>query len=79
MPIGEHIYPFTFALPPNIPSSFESDLGHVRYTVKAIIDRPWKFDQETKDAFTVVSSFDLNMEPRASVILYYFVLLFYTK
>ncbi|XP_051165266.1 arrestin domain-containing protein 17-like [Leptopilina boulardi] len=62
---GEHFYPFMCSLPPNIPSSFESDLGYVRYTIKAILDRPWKFDHETKDAFTVVSSFDLNTESRA--------------
>ncbi|XP_015118177.1 arrestin domain-containing protein 17 isoform X1 [Diachasma alloeum] len=66
LPIGEHSYPFTCALPQNLPSSFEHDYGHVRYTVKAIIDRPWKFDQEVKAAFTVVSHFDLNREARAS-------------
>ncbi|XP_063990814.1 arrestin domain-containing protein 17 isoform X2 [Diachasmimorpha longicaudata] len=66
IPVGEHSYPFTCALPLNLPSSFEHDYGHVRYTVKAIIDRPWKFDQEVKAAFTVVSHFDLNREARAS-------------
>lgn len=62
---GEHKFPFTCALPANLPSSFESDFGHVRYTVKATLDRPWKFDQEVKSAFTLVSPFDLNQEPRA--------------
>ncbi|XP_015601478.1 arrestin domain-containing protein 17 [Cephus cinctus] len=66
LPAGEHKYQFSVTLPPDLPSSFESDFGHVRYTVKAILDRPWKFDQETKVAFTVVSSFDLNQEPKAS-------------
>ncbi|XP_043277832.1 arrestin domain-containing protein 17-like [Venturia canescens] len=66
LPVGEHVYPFTCSLPPSLPSSFESHYGHVRYTVKAILDRPWKFDQEVKTAFTVVSNFDLNREPRAS-------------
>lgn len=65
--MGENSYPFTCALPPNLPSSFEHDYGHVRYTVKAIIDRPWKFDHETKMAFTIVSNFDLNKETRAAV------------
>ncbi|XP_047369298.1 dolichol kinase isoform X5 [Vespa velutina] len=63
---GEHKFPFTCTLPENLPSSFESDFGHVRYTVKAILDRPWKFDQEVKAAFTIVLPFDLNQEPRTS-------------
>ncbi|XP_057336058.1 arrestin domain-containing protein 17 [Microplitis mediator] len=66
LPIGEHFYPFNCALPQNLPSSFEHDYGYIRYTVKATIDRPWKFDHEVKTAFTVVSNFDLNKEPRAA-------------
>ncbi|KRT81933.1 hypothetical protein AMK59_5013 [Oryctes borbonicus] len=63
LPSGKHIYPFTCVLPPTLPSSFEGQYGHVRYTVKVVLDRPWKFDQETKAAFTVLSPFDLNMNP----------------
>ena len=69
MSTGKHEFPFEYALPPDLPSSFESDIGHVRYTIKGTIDRPWKFDHETKDAFTVVSNYDLNTDSRASVIL----------
>ena len=35
--------------------------GH-RITYK---DKPWKFDHETKVAFTVASFYDLNMVPQA--------------
>ncbi|KAL7297338.1 hypothetical protein TKK_0009730 [Trichogramma kaykai] len=66
LPSGTHTYPFNFVLPPSLPSSFESDFGRIRYTTKAILDRPWKFDQETKVAFTVVSHFDLNKDAKAS-------------
>ncbi|XP_076380768.1 arrestin domain-containing protein 2 [Megalopta genalis] len=61
LPEGCQQYQFQFQLPSNIPSSFEHRHGYVRYTVKAIIDRPWKFDHECKIAFTVVSVLDLNM------------------
>ncbi|XP_072765508.1 arrestin domain-containing protein 2 isoform X2 [Anoplolepis gracilipes] len=60
MPAGFHKYPFNFSLPYNIPCSFEHANGHIRYTTKAVIDRPWRFDHECKIAFTVVSSYDLN-------------------
>ncbi|XP_011140067.1 arrestin domain-containing protein 17 isoform X2 [Harpegnathos saltator] len=62
---GEHKFPFACSLPDSLPSSFESDFGHVRYTVKATLDRPWKFDQDVKSPFTVISPLDLNTEPRA--------------
>lgn len=62
LPAGSFKYPFQMALPPSLPSSFEGKYGYVRYTVKAKIDRPWKFDHELKTAFTVLSLLDLNME-----------------
>ncbi|XP_047003362.1 arrestin domain-containing protein 17 [Schistocerca americana] len=62
---GEKIYPFSTHLPPNLPSSFEAEFGYVRYTVKAVLDRPWKFDQEVKSAFTVITPLDLNTHPTA--------------
>ncbi|KAF4523318.1 hypothetical protein B566_EDAN011797 [Ephemera danica] len=63
---GEHAFPFNYVLPANIPSSFEGEHGHVRYTVRAVIDRPWKFDHETKMAFSVICPLDLNMDPKLS-------------
>ncbi|XP_039431432.1 arrestin domain-containing protein 17 [Culex pipiens pallens] len=59
-----HTYPFTCALPPTLPSSFEGEWGFVRYTIKVTLDRPWKFDQDLKMAFTVISPVDLNQNPR---------------
>ncbi|KAH8369090.1 hypothetical protein KR009_000593 [Drosophila setifemur] len=64
LPPGTHTYPFTCALPPNLPSSFEGEFGHVRFTIKVTLDRPWKFDQDMKMAFTVIAPVDLNLNPR---------------
>lgn len=66
---GEHTYPFTTHLPPNLPSSFEGEHGFIRYTVKGIVDRPWKFDQDVKMAFTVISPLDLNQDPTIKVYM----------
>lgn len=64
LPPGTHTYPFTCALPATLPSSFEGEFGHVRYTIKVTLDRPWKFDQDMKMAFTVIAPVDLNLNPR---------------
>lgn len=64
LPPGTHTYPFTCALPATLPSSFEGEFGHVRYTIKVTLDRPWKFDQDMKMAFTVIAPVDLNVNPR---------------
>ena len=62
-PAGTHQYTFVVPLPVTLPSSFEGEHGMVRYCCKATIDKPWKFDHETKTAFTVLSHLDLNREP----------------
>ncbi|XP_046556419.1 arrestin domain-containing protein 3-like [Haliotis rubra] len=67
LPAGRHTFPFAFQLPPQLPSSFEGEDGHVRYTAKGIIDKPWKFDHETKRPFTVICLLDLNRDPNAMI------------
>lgn len=71
LPVGQHVYPFTCVLPPTLPSSFEGEYGYIRYTVKVTLDRPWKFDQEVKSAFTVISNVDLNVNVGLKVLLFH--------
>nr|XP_012215918.1 PREDICTED: arrestin domain-containing protein 2-like isoform X2 [Linepithema humile] len=61
IPVGLNKYSFHIKLPCNIPCSFEHVDGHIRYTIKAVIDRPWRFNHECKAAFTVITAYDLNM------------------
>ncbi|GJQ81950.1 hypothetical protein Trydic_g20415 [Trypoxylus dichotomus] len=63
LPPGTHVYPFSMTLPPTVPSSFEGLHGTIRYIAKFALERPWKWNQETKTAFTVVSPYDLNRFP----------------
>ena len=65
LPKGKHEFPFAFRAPDELPSSYESKYGHVRYVAKAYLDRPWKFDVTCKRAFSLVGLVDLNCEPLA--------------
>ena len=58
-------FPFSFMLPPNLPSSFESKIGNVRYFVKADIVRDWKWNHKVKQHFMVNGILDLNAYPSA--------------
>ena len=64
---GFYEYPFSFELPQNLPSSYESRIGHVRYKLKANIDRPWAFDNSSELYISVVAPFDLNKHQDAHV------------
>ncbi|XP_053665036.1 arrestin domain-containing protein 17-like [Anopheles marshallii] len=57
---GRQVYKFALVLPTTLPTSFEGDYGYIRYTVRVVFERPWKFDQSYKIAFTVVNQLNLN-------------------
>lgn len=60
---GTHRYDFACSLPSQLPASFEASHGHIRYTVEAVLDIPWRFDKETKVQFTLVRLNNLNEFP----------------
>ena len=71
LPAGGHDYPFQYRLPDKLPSSFESQdvcKGRVHYQLRARIDSPDESIRQNRDrVFLVLSSLDLNKEPRAAV------------
>lgn len=67
MTTGHHVFPFTHALRRDIPNSFEHNIGNVRYSIKAIFDRPWKFDHEVTKIFTIESPLELDQQSQAMV------------
>ena len=58
--VGQYQYSFSLYLPSSLPCSLETKYCHVRYLVKAEILRAWKFNHQTKAAFSVNSTLDLN-------------------
>uniref|UniRef100_A0A158R5V4 Arrestin_C domain-containing protein n=1 Tax=Syphacia muris TaxID=451379 RepID=A0A158R5V4_9BILA len=64
LPEGRHEVPFSYTLSKSLPSSFEGEYGYIRYTCKAICERPWDFDIVSKRAFTVVGIEDINEDTK---------------
>ena len=62
---GLHKFNFSCQLPPQLPTSFESKYGYIRYQIKVELERPWKFDIKYCFAFTVIKILDLNYESPA--------------
>lgn len=60
--VGTYQYPFSFRLKKfNLPSSFESELGFIRYVIKARIKKPGT-DDLTKQAISINDIIDPNKE-----------------
>ncbi|XP_058825945.1 arrestin domain-containing protein 2-like [Topomyia yanbarensis] len=67
LPPGTHTYTFSCVLPPNLGTSVEADHGHIRYTLKVVMERPWKLNKSYKMPFTVMQPVDLNYERSAGL------------
>jgi len=55
------------SLPIQLPSTFNGEHGHVRYTAKVTIDIPWAKDKEKETVFEIISPLNLNDEPSLAV------------
>ncbi|GFS23760.1 arrestin domain-containing protein 3 [Elysia marginata] len=64
---GSYMYPFSFRLPPHIPSSFEGPLGHVRYWVTGTVEKTWGSDHVSRVELRVTNPLDLNLERDAVI------------
>ncbi|XP_072050546.1 arrestin domain-containing protein 3-like [Amphiura filiformis] len=64
---GAHAFFFEFQIPDkDLPCSYESRYGYVRYFITATIHKPWKHNHVTKRAFTVLGEpLDLNNDDGA--------------
>lgn len=67
--LGHHDYPFSFQLPTDIPSTYEGQHGHIRYTLEASIQRSWKDDYTSIIPIEVRGLVDLNSVPKAGEIV----------
>ena len=58
---GRYEFPFKFQLPSsNLPTSYESKTGYIRYSLTSTISRSWNINHTTKRAITVNEIVDIN-------------------
>lgn len=62
MPAGGYSYGFACPLPESIPASYNSNNGHIRYTVTATVERPWKPSKVHTIDIGIIRKLDLNHE-----------------
>ncbi|XP_055610917.1 arrestin domain-containing protein 2-like [Uranotaenia lowii] len=62
VPAGGYTYGFACPLPETIPASFEGTDGHIRYSLTATLERPWKPSKSHNYPFQVLRHLDLNEE-----------------
>jgi len=65
LPPGQYSLPFTFSIPPDmlLPPNFNTQYGEITYTLKANIDRPWRYDHRCFLPITLIPVTDCN-DPR---------------
>ncbi|XP_018013961.1 arrestin domain-containing protein 17-like [Hyalella azteca] len=69
LPAGNHVWPFKFELPLNIPSSFEGEIGYIRYCIKTTARVFLGFNKEVEVYISVNCPFDLNSSSSAQAPL----------
>lgn len=64
---GTHTFPFSYQLAANLPPSIHGVHGNCTYTVKAILDRPWRPNETIKKEFTVATRHHFPMTMMAPI------------
>lgn len=73
LPPGNYNYSFQCMLPPGLPTSFEGQIGYIRYTARVVLDIPLWPDKTFDVPFTVIKAINLNDDPSLRVILFFSV------
>ncbi|XP_073825888.1 arrestin domain-containing protein 3 [Musca autumnalis] len=63
LPAGKYVFPFQGSIPPNAPTSFNGAWGQIQHEVTVTIDRVMRYNNVFKQAYTVISPYDLNLNP----------------
>lgn len=69
LPAGKYVFPFQGTIPPNAPTSLNGAWGQIQHEVSLVVDRVMRYNNVFKQAYTVVSPYDLNLNPNHAVSL----------
>lgn len=64
---GIYSYRFQCVIPPNVPSSVEGSIGHIRYSACLTVDIPMFQSKEFQQPFIVIKTIDLSNYPALRV------------
>lgn len=68
IPMGTYDYSFAFTLPPDLPSSFSGEFGHIKYAANVVICIPRWPNKKFLSKFFVIKPLNLNHMPSLRVI-----------
>lgn len=60
---GDYVYPFSFLLAKNLPSSFtytQGKLCTIKYIIKLVVVKPWSFDDKIEREIIIREQFDIT-------------------
>lgn len=58
--VGEHLFNFEFQTQLELPSSFYSEYGYIKYSASVVLIIPWGFDIKFEQPITINRTVDLN-------------------
>ncbi|XP_074660645.1 arrestin domain-containing protein 3-like isoform X2 [Tubulanus polymorphus] len=64
---NQYMFPFKLELPENLPPSFESKFGWIRYEIKCNLDMTRSMDVRASMPFTIKATVDLNKYPEMKI------------
>lgn len=67
-----HQFPFQFALPEQLPTSFEGVFGSIRYFITVSIEIPYQPKREFEERITIIRTIDEN-DPDLQVCVTFFI------
>lgn len=61
--LGLTSYSFSFDLKPDLPSTFSSSIGKIKYKMDFVVNKSWSFDEKQTILLNIIQTMNLNSVP----------------